>query len=349
MNRQLNYSGISTKIRAMESTLMKPSMYEEVSYLSTVPEFVSYIRHNTSYGDIFDAVDDTSLHRGQIEQILSLGTYEDFKKIFLFSNQTQRKFLMEYFKTFEIAFIKKCIRSIGSTRPSTSPPIMRDDFFLRHTKLQPVKLWETSNLDELLEALAGTEYYNLLVVRGSSPHMRRFDYETALDQYYFLSIWRSIKKVLPASMSQSLTVTYGSTIDITNILWIYRGLFQYGLSRADLIHVSIPVGHHIHSKMLKSLMEASSPEEFLNLCRGCYYFQHYHISDMSQLEECYNNILLDICSKEAKRDPYSIAIIYSYLFQKDQERRNLIKALECIRYHLEPSEIMRHLNGGFDS
>lgn len=349
MNKQLDYSGISTKVRAMENTMMKPSMYEEISYLSTIPEFVSYIKQNTSYGNILSTVDETSLRRSQIEQILSLGTYEDFKKIFLFSNHAQREFLAEYFKTFEISFIKKCIRSIGSTRPGTHPPIMEDEFFMRHTKLAPAVLWEASTLDELLEALRQTEYYSLLAGRSSSPHMRRFDYETALDQYYFRTMWKNIQKVFPTSISKNLKTAYGSTIDITNILWIYRGRFQYGLSQADLIRISIPAGYRVRSGTLKSLMEAASPDEYLQLCRECYYFQHYHIADIQQLEECYNNILLDICSKEAKRNPYSIAVIYSYLYKKDQERRNLTKVLECIRYHLEPSEIMKHLNGGFDS
>lgn len=349
MNKQLDYSGISTKIRAMEGSIMKPYMYEELSCLSTVPEFVSYIKQHTSYGSIFETVDDTSLHRGQIEQLLNLGTFEDFRKIFLFSGPAQRKFLMEYFKTFEIAFIKKCIRNIGSNSPNTSSPIMEDNFFLRHTRLKPSVLWEISTLDELPGALIGTEYYSLLEGRGVSPHMKSFDYETALDQYYFRMMWKNIKKVLPASMQETLTTTYGSTIDITNILWIYRGRFRYDLSPADLVHISIPASHRIHSAMLKSLMEASSPDEFLHLCRGCYYFQHYNISDMTQLEECQNNILLDICSREARRDPYSIATIYAYLFKKEEERRNLIKVLECIRYHLPPSEIMKHLNGGFDS
>jgi V/A-type H+-transporting ATPase subunit C len=346
MNKQLDYSGISTKIRAMGSSLLTHQMYEDIAYLPTVLEFVSYLKQNTSYGAYFAAYDEATLHRGQIEQILTLGSYRDFVKIYLFAGQTQRAFLIQYFKIFEINLIKNCMRHINTQSKIASLPAIYDDFFRSHSDLDIPKIYGAFNLDQMLEYLKGTEYYALLAGRTGDAATRTFDYEAALDQYFYESMWKSINRKFSASLASTLKDLYGSTIDLLNILWIYRSRFHYNLPSTDIIKVLIPVNHHINTSSLRDLTEADTAEEFNSICRESYYFRHYKISDVSKLDESYHTIIHDICTKAAKRDPYSIATIYAYLVSKDYERRNLTRMLECIRYCLEPSEIMKYINGG---
>ena len=49
MGHLLEYSGIVTKTRAMESRLLSPGQFQELASLHTIPEAVEYLKKNTAY------------------------------------------------------------------------------------------------------------------------------------------------------------------------------------------------------------------------------------------------------------------------------------------------------------
>lgn len=46
MSSLLSYSGLSTKIRAMQSRLLTTQQYRELAELKTVPQAVAYLKQN---------------------------------------------------------------------------------------------------------------------------------------------------------------------------------------------------------------------------------------------------------------------------------------------------------------
>ena len=99
MSHLLAYSGLTTKVRAMESNLITHEMFTEMAGLSSVTEVVNYIGNLKSYKDIFNSVDVNGLHRGDLERYLLLSSYKDFGKLYNFASVKQRKYLEIYFKT----------------------------------------------------------------------------------------------------------------------------------------------------------------------------------------------------------------------------------------------------------
>ena len=63
----------------------------------------------------------------------------------------------------------------------------------------------------------------------------------------------------------------------------------------------------------------------------------------SNLEEFYNHIHRSILEKESHRNPYSVAVIYSYLYNKEHEVNRLTIAIECVRYGVQHDEAMRYI------
>ena len=45
--------------------------------------------------------------------------------------------------------------------------------------------------------------------------------------------------------------------------------------------------------------------------------------------------------KEARKDPYSVAVLYSYLYHKEHEVNRLTIAIECVRYGIPAEEAIR--------
>ena len=71
MGHLLEYSGIVTKTRAMESRLLSPGQFQELASLHTIPEAVEYLKKNTAYAETLESLEPTQLHRGNIEKLLT--------------------------------------------------------------------------------------------------------------------------------------------------------------------------------------------------------------------------------------------------------------------------------------
>ena len=69
MGHLLEYSGIVTKTRAMESRLLSPGQFQELASLHTIPEAVEYLKKNTAYAETLESLEPTQLHRGNIEKL----------------------------------------------------------------------------------------------------------------------------------------------------------------------------------------------------------------------------------------------------------------------------------------
>ena len=55
MGTLLSYSGLSTKIRAMQSQLMTKKQYQEISQMESVSQIVAYLKKQPGFaGDMWD-------------------------------------------------------------------------------------------------------------------------------------------------------------------------------------------------------------------------------------------------------------------------------------------------------
>ena len=73
----LTYSGITTKVRAMQSHLLSEEQFHEMAGLEDVRSAADYLKQLPTYAEIFAGVDDSNLHRGHIEQLLTLCDLKD--------------------------------------------------------------------------------------------------------------------------------------------------------------------------------------------------------------------------------------------------------------------------------
>lgn len=67
MGNLLKYSGIVTKIRAMEAKLLTPEQFADIANLRSVPDIADYLRKNTAYAEVLDTLTEDQIHRGNIE------------------------------------------------------------------------------------------------------------------------------------------------------------------------------------------------------------------------------------------------------------------------------------------
>lgn len=345
MGNLLIYSGLAAKIRAMESGLLKPEQFEEIANLRSVPEVCSYLKENTAYADVLNGLDEDQLHRGDVEKVLIQSLYRDYTKIYRFSTLEQRKFLKLYLKRYEIDLINYCFRIVINHYARPFDLNYKRAFFDKYSQISIDKLITSRTADELVENLRGTEYYKPLRKLGGVESATLFDYDLALNLYYFTALWKDRKKVLKKKELEIFTRDCGSKIDLLNLQWIYRAKKYYGMTAADIYSLLIPIHYKISSDLIKELAEASDMDEFYAAVCRTSYTRHCDFEQKLTIEQMYTDCLYHLYTVDRRRNPYSIAVVNTYLFLKEEELKKLTTAIECIRYSLPPGETLAYVGG----
>lgn len=344
MGSLLSYSGLSTKIRAMQSKLMSEQQYKEIAQLGSVIQIVAYLKKQPGFSDLWADLDENSLHRGDVEKLLVHTIHQNFTKLYRFANPEQRRFMALYFKRYEISVLKDCLRKVFDEGKAQLDLSLFQDFFDRHSKMNLEKLTNSSTVEELVNNLRGSEYYHPLKKLGTDYQPRIFDYGMALDQYYFANIWSVKEKLFKRRDLEEITKAYGNKFDMLNLQWIFRSKKYYHMQPADIYALLIPIHYRLSKKEISSLVEASDEEEFRKILDTTYYKKRFPELAPENLEEIYTLNLKTILETEARKYPHSVIMIYSYLYHKEHEVDRLTTAVECVRYGLSTAEILDYIH-----
>lgn len=345
MGNLLEYSGIVTKVRAMEAKLLKPEQFTEIANLRSVPEIYDYLRSNTAYAGILDTLSEDQIHRGNIEKVLTQSLYHDYTKLYRFCGQKQRRFMKLIMKNYEIDLINYCLRIVINHYKKPFDLDYKKPFFDRYSQISIEKLITSRTTDELVENLKGTEYYAPLQKLKDAQNITLYDYNLTLDLYFFTSTWKEQKKVLKKPDLELIMREQGSRIDLLNLQWIYRAKKYYNMKPADIYLLLIPIHYKLSTDQVKEMVEADGLEAFEAAVARTTYARHYSFRQKLTTEQMYTECLRYLYKVDRRRNPYSIAAINTYLFLKEEELKKLTTAMECVRYSLSPSETLAYIGG----
>ena len=334
MGSLITYSGIATKVKAMERWRIKDEQFKEMASLETVPEAVEYLRRFLPYREIFQEAEDKDLHRGNIEQRLNLSQYRDFAKLYKFANIRQRRFLDLYFMHYEITIIKTCLRNAAGHREQRQDLSMFQDFFERHSSIDLIVLSQSPSITEFVGNLKGSPYYEPLNMMLQNGTVSLPAFETALDMLYFKTMWKIKDKYLSKEERKILAQCFGTRMDMLNLEWLCRSKKFYKLSPGEIYAMMIPVQLHLTKSEINKMAEAETLDQLYGLIRSSWYGKLDLISHSEEpdLDRLTYEIIDRIYQMTRRKDPYSIAILNSYLYFKEREIARIINTIERIRY-----------------
>lgn len=342
MGNLLTYSGITTKIRAMEKRMMHREDYERISVLESTADFINFLKQQPTYRELFINFDESSLHRGQIEAILGGSLYKDYIKIYRFANGKQRNVLSLIFFRYEVNILKICLQNVFNKEANLYLSFFTP-FFDGHSKLKMENLSNAKTMDEFVLALSGTDYHSLFTRLRNAGYESLHEYEVELDLYYFKRVWKLKERILDGKERAFFTHMLGTEIDFLNILWIYRSKQFYDMDFAKILADLIPCRYKLNHDSINQLAEASSTEEFFHNLEATYYGPFFKTERFPNMEQIARSRITKLCEESSRKYPSSMAPILNYLHLREQELNRLTTALECIRYKLEPDETLRYI------
>jgi V/A-type H+-transporting ATPase subunit C len=334
MDTALSYSGINTKVKAMSSKLISHEDIQKIMSFESVVDFITFLKKHPGYTEFFQKYDEREIHRGEAERVLVNSLYLDYTKIYRFANDDQRKDLELVFFRYEINVLKACIRLIHNNENAYDLSLFHP-FFTKHSQINVTKLSSSNTMEEYIQNLRDTEYYNMLTKLNNKINLSSFDYEMALDVYYFTKSWRLKNKFLKGNNIKAFTHRMGTEIDLLNIMWIYRSKKMYDMNSADIFTYLIPVNYKLSISHLSRLVNAITLDEFMNILITTHYKYFVDFLKNGTMEQEYTRIINRIYLYHMARYPASMTSVNYYLFRKDKEIGQLTTALECIRYGLD--------------
>ena len=345
MNHILSYSGLATKIRAMQSRLLTRAQLFELAGCSSIADAAAYLKQQPGYNQTLQNLDESSLNRSAIEQYLKQSILRDFSRIYRFCNLKQRQFLDLYVLRYEVSFLKLCLRTVYDENIISIADEDTAWFYKRYFSVDIAKLNAASTLGRLIDALKGTNYYSILsgIYDNAGQETTLFDYEMALDLYYFGSTWKTINKQFSGKEKSALLEAYGSKMDMLNIQWTYRLKKYYKMSATEIFDSLIPVYYRLKKETIAAMVEAESLNYLAEQIRSTRYGEQFSEDSPSELEQRYHAVLHAIHRASVRKYPYSIVCVDSYLYEKEQETDLITTIIEGIRYGLSHDEITRYI------
>ena len=313
------YSGIVTKVRAMQAKLLTKEDFDNIAAMKSVLDIISFLKGKPAYSELLNQMDESLYHRGNIEKILYQSLYNDYTRLFRFGGIEQKKFLKLYLKRYEVDVINYCLRIVFNHYDKPFDLNYKKEFFDRYSQISIDRLITSQNIDELVDNLKDTEYYTPLKRLRDSGAATLFDYDLALDLYYFTTLWKSKRRILKKKELELFTRDCGSRIDLLNLQWIYRAKKYYHMLPPDIYTLTIPIHYRIHVDEFKALVEAPSADEFRKLMESTAYARKYDFEQKKTIEQMYKECLYRLYIADRRNNPWSIASITTYLFLKEEE------------------------------
>lgn len=342
------YGALATKVRGMRSYLLTEEDLVRLAGAESVKEIVQYLKNHRGYRRALANLDPENMRRETFERLLMYSAVRDIRKIYMFLDNKQRKYFDIYFIRFEVNFLNNCFRNVFNRY--TDPvdlSLYRRMFTEKHSKFSFDAVISAKDVSSLLQALSSTIYYEpLMRLRSLNPDPSLFEYQRALDMFFYTYLWKTLKKSGSGYDREVLLKTNGEEIDLLNLMCLYRIKAHFNVAEKDIFYYLIPAYYKLKHPQLMELAATGSYDEFHAAFKRTYYGKYIDESHPLEPEQLYAKILSKNHDKARRMYPYSFAVVESFVYNKRTEIETLISIIESVRYQYPQKLILENLNIG---
>lgn len=343
-----NEGAIVAKIKAIYGKKIQKNQLIELSSCKDVSSIASYLKSKTSYSKILEQIDENTIRRGQLENLIKQQNFNNYEKIFHYlskNNKTIFKLAIDEFEILEILRIILLLKANNMKEYITSLPA----YLISKCKINLIRLAKVKTFEELLNSVKRTRYYKILAGVGPKDETQEIDYnacEHALFTQFFEEMFTTIEKNVKKNEQSSLKKLIKQQIDYLNICRIYRSRLIFNENRQKIVKKIIPFHGILNEQKINSLIESKTSEEFGSKFDSFFHAsKHYkNILNFFNGENCYIENFTDKLSYRIYKRLIHISNSFSIVFFSFHklaqiELSNLIYAIEGVRYGVESKEI----------
>ncbi|HIZ17032.1 MAG TPA: V-type ATPase subunit [Firmicutes bacterium] len=324
-------NSVLTKTRSKFGKMLKSDDYKALVAMSSVSDIAAYLKSNTHYRDVLKNVNESAIHRGNLEFLLRSQLLSDFAELCNFEKSVGNHFF-EFITAYgEVNELLRFIRYFNAGQPEKYLLNM-PDFFDKHTPLDLVAMSQVKTYSQLVEFLNHSPYQKLLSpfeVKDGEP-LDILNIEAELYKYLYKLLFKLIDSSLHAGKEDLINI-YKMNAELDNIRRIYRGKKYFGLSKEVIISQMLPYQYKISKRQLDKMLSADKPDEVLEIVKQAYRSKYCDFSSSNIDMNCYI-IFYKYISKKLRYTKYSSVAMACYFYLFDYEIKDITTIIEGARY-----------------
>jgi V/A-type H+-transporting ATPase subunit C len=337
-------NAVITKAKAIYGNRLKEEDYKELVKKKSVSDIVGYIKSNKNYHELLEDIQDSTVHRGQLEELIKKTIFHSTLKLVKFVEMKDKEFYELNLNQREIDLILATVRAIISD--SSKEAIAEfPTFFIRHAHFNIYNLTKSKNYQEMLDSLVGTIYYDRLLpfYEADAKDIKYPEIEQVLDHCYYECVFRIISENYKGKLQRDLENIFITKIELTNIIKIYR-LKKFYNADVDTIKKALIMQYsRISEKKIMEIAELKDADMVLNYLEKSEYSKFLDEDDYVYIEYYAEKIKYNLARRYMYFSSDAPTVYCSFLILSEIERENLFNIIEGIRYHLDESEIEKML------
>jgi len=334
------YAAIFTKVKALESRLLRNEHYALLLAAKDIQEVTKLLLNQTPYGVLLDP----NMSTRDVERTLRHYVFKSYEQMIHYTTNEDRKLFKALIIRYEIELLKNVIRSVS--KEANSAGLMELTQQSKHFEIRDFKLLASCHsLDELVADLIFTPYGALLKPYLSErDDQKLFFMEMVLDRYYFKNLADQMQH-LSGDGRRFMLELLGTNIDLLNIQWVYRGKKHYNLSPELLFNYCLRDGLRFGLKRLREICYLEDVDAFVEEISKCDYgflFSHGENTEIL-MERNIERALYTLFLKLSKMGQLSLVTPIGYLHKLEYELRDVFSIMEAKRYGLNARETSEFL------
>ena len=344
MGNPRRFAALNTKIRALKGSLLKDSDFINLMSKDSIEGVALYLKNDTNYREVLEGTNVEDIRRGELEPLLKKYIVVQFEKLIHYFTDDYNRLFKTIFARFEIEDLKIYLRAISRGEDITKI-VDFIDYPSKYGTLDYEVLSSSRNVEEFIENLKGTKYYDVLKPYLNEENRKLLFYmEMNLDRLYFRMLKEDAGR-LEGDDKKLFEEILGKNIDLLNIEWIYRGIKYYNLLPEELINYTLLGGHEFKYKDVKELCYLRDVEKFKEaILNSKYAFLFDTKGDVDLfMERRIERYMYFEFLKYLKMGKMDITVSAAYIHLLEYEVRDLISTIEAVRYKLGFDEASKYL------
>ncbi len=331
-------NAILAKARAMYGKSLKESDYDNLIECKSVAELAAYLKQRTNYAAVMSGLNETEIHRGQLELVLRQNIYFDVFALSRYALEDTLVFSDFIISKMEIEQIIRCLMMVNIGKAEEyvyAMPLSLDKF----ANISLKALASVRSYDDMLSALKGSRYYAVLSAfrPKDGTKIAITELEIALQNQTYAKVMETKKKKKNKGDRKELKDIFSAMLDFENMSRIIRLKKYYGFSAEQIKPLLSPYGK-LSTKMLDEFCSADTVSEVFELSRTTYLgrlMSRLQYNDQTQMTDV---MVCSYCKHHLRLSPNPTIVMISYVYLREIELKNIINIIEATRYGISSDE-----------
>ncbi len=330
---------ITAKARAIYGKRLTKEDYNNLLHKRGVSGVVAYLKTTEKYRSTFANVNETQIHRGQVEQLLAKEVFELYTKLCRFMSADKDSFCNYMIKELEIKQIVSALTYINADYREGYLWEM-PAYLIDYLSFDLMKLSKAKSYEEVLEVISDTPYYKVLkpLLNGSKKGEGLDECAVALYSYFVKWAFKAIDKEYKGEEAKSLKEIFLRQSDLSNIIICYRKRSLFNEDKEQIKKSLYEYYYRVSPAVIDDILSQQDSDKKLLALLNKFFLKNKIEYDPMFLEIAVRRYNNSFFKKQLNFTSNGTMALYSLMGLCQVERSNLQKIIESARYDRSPEE-----------